>query len=235
MLNYSIRESSRARSVRLRVTPDDGLVVVIPDGFDHSRIPVLLDNERRWIERAQRWAEQQRLLTSPAPADRLPRDISLAAVGELWSVEYRRTASSRVVARDHGAGRLRVSGAVENRGADLAALRRWTARKSHFHLVPWLRRLSTEHQMPFVQAVVRNQSSRWASCSPRRTISINQKMLFLPPALVHYVFIHELCHLVHLNHSKSFWKLVSSREPSYRELDRQLNAAWNQVPAWMCD
>ncbi|HDY69608.1 MAG TPA: DUF45 domain-containing protein [Actinobacteria bacterium] len=235
MHDFSIRESSRARNVRLKVTVDEGLVVVIPNGFDHSRIPSLLDSERDWIRRAQRWAEEQRLLVSPEPRNRLPRHIHLQAIDERWQVDYRATASSRVVARDHEWSRLRVSGDPDDIPGCLSALRRWTARRTHQQLVPWLRRLSAEQNLPFDKAVVRNQSSRWASCSPQRTISINQKMLFLPPHLVNYVFIHELCHLVHLNHSSRFWDLVSRKEPAYRRLDRELSTAWKSIPSWLDD
>jgi predicted metal-dependent hydrolase len=235
MSEYSIHESIRARRVRLRVTVENGLVVVIPEGYDRDKIPVLLDQERAWIERARRWAERQRPPTAVEPQPDLPRRISLRAIDEDWAVEYRHTASSRAVAREQSSGRLRVSGDAGDVSACTAALRRFTARKSQQHLVPWLERLSTLEKLPFGSASVRNQSTRWASCSPLGTISINQKMLFIPRHLVRYVFIHELCHLVRLDHSSHFWAQVAVREPQYRQLDRELRSAWRYVPAWMSD
>ena len=77
---------------------------------------------------------------------------------------------------------------------------------------------------------MRAQRSRWGSCSRQRAISINQKLLFLPPALVRYVFIHELCHMVHFDHSPAFWRLVTQREPRGRALDEELGVAWRYVP-----
>ncbi len=237
MLEYTIHESDRARNVRLKVTADDGLVVVIPDGFDHGQIPDLLRDERAWIERAQRWAEEQKRLATAngraTPRIPLPREIILEAIDERWLVEYRPTQSSRVVARDHEEGILRVSGNVTDAGASRSALCRWMARKAHYHLVPRLRALSQEEELPFGRAQVGNQKTRWASCSPLGTISINQNLLFLAPKLVHYVFIHELCHLVHLNHSRRYWSLVARREPAYRQLESELREAWKQLPAWI--
>lgn len=239
MLEYSVRESSRAKNVRLKVTVDDGLVVIIPSGFDTGKVGDLLKEEKEWIANAQRWADEQRRLTSlpvfaPAPAT-IPRAVELLAIGESWSVDYRPTGSSRTVARDHEDGVLRVSGDVESANGCRNALRRWVARKAHHHLVPRLRALSQEEDIGFGLAQVANQKTRWASCSPLGTISINQKLLFLPPRLVHYVFIHELCHMVQLNHSSRFWKLVGNREPSYRQLDRELRDAWKLIPPWMDD
>lgn len=237
MLEYTIHESDRARKVRLKVTADDGLVVVIPDGFDHGQIPDLLRDEHAWIEKAQRWAEEQRRLAQHGPQTHSqaarPDEIHLPSIDERWLVDYRPTQATRVVARDHEEGILRVSGDMEDVAGSLGALRRWVSRKTHHHLVPRLRALSQEEELLFGRAQVGNQKTRWASCSPLGTISINQKLLFLPPRLVHYVFIHELCHLVHLNHSSRYWALVSKRVPAYRQLDNELRDAWKQIPAWM--
>jgi len=49
---------------------------------------------------------------------------------------------------------------------------------------------------------------------------------------VRYVFIHELCHTIHMNHSPKFWALVAEKEPNYQQIDRELRKAWRYVPAW---
>lgn len=233
MQTYTIRESNRAKKVRLKVTVESGLEVVIPRGYDQAAIPALLESEMNWLEKARKWVEEQRRLISAKPPDLLPTEMHLKAIGEIWQVEYRRTSTSRTVARDNDSGRLRVSGDIDNKSACKKALRRWTARKAQRHLVPALRQLSHDLEMPFSGTTVRNQRSRWGSCSPQKNISINQKLLFVPEDLVRYVFIHELCHLVHLNHSSRFWALVRKKEPSSKQLDRQLGAAWSHVPPWM--
>ena len=77
------------------------------------------------------------------------------------------------------------------------------------------------------------QKTRWASCSRHKTISLNLKLLFFQPALVRYVFIHELCHTVHMNHSRKYWRLLLAKEPNCMALDKQLRTAWRLVPAWV--
>jgi predicted metal-dependent hydrolase len=57
--------------------------------------------------------------------------------------------------------------------------------------------------------------------------------LFLPPELVNYVLVHELCHTKHLNHSPIFWRLVASYLPEYRQSDRQLRDAGRRMPEWL--
>lgn len=235
MNNYLIREHPRARNIRLKVTVDDGLVVVIPPGFDHSMIPGVIDQERPWIEKARRWADRQRLLAETEEQPSRPEIIPLRAIDESWTVQYRKTASRRTVARERESGLLRVYGETSEIESCCKALRRWTARKTREHLVPWLERLSELEGLPFGSTSVRNQSGRWASCSPLGTISVNMKLLFIPRPLVRYVFIHELCHLIRMDHSARFWSHVAEREPSYRQLERELRSAWRYIPAWTGD
>jgi predicted metal-dependent hydrolase len=80
---------------------------------------------------------------------------------------------------------------------------------------------------------IRCQRTRWGSCSTRGTVSLNCSLVFLRPQVVHYLFVHELAHTKHMNHSSSFWHLVAKLEPEYRSLDRELLAGWRTVPSWI--
>lgn len=63
---------------------------------------------------------------------------------------------------------------------------------------------------------IRDSKSRWGSCSGRKTISISWRLILAPPEIAHYVCIHEAAHLLHMNHSPDFWKVVESLCPTYR-------------------
>ena len=74
----------------------------------------------------------------------------------------------------------------------------------------------------YTAITVRDQKSRWGSCSSRGTLSFNYRLIFAPPLILDYVVVHELCHLTHMNHSKDFWNMVASVMPEYKECRRWL-------------
>ena len=100
---------------------------------------------------------------------------------------------------------LSVKGNLKDRYQIALAMRKWLGDRAREHLVPWLDALSEAFNLPFDEVLVKGQTTRWGSCSSQKTISINRNLLFLPPSLVRYVFIHELVHTIQLDHSPKFW------------------------------
>ena len=70
--------------------------------------------------------------------------------------------------------------------------------------------------------VIKNQTTRWGSCSSKGNLNFNYKIIYLKPHLADYLVVHELCHLGELNHSKRFWALVSKTIPNYVKISKEL-------------
>ncbi len=80
-----------------------------------------------------------------------------------------------------------------------------------------------EYGFAFKKISIRNQKTRWGSCSKSGTISFNYKIALLPAHLADYIIVHELCHAGEMNHSRRFWALVEKAIPDYRQLRSELN------------
>jgi len=221
--DYTVRESGRAKHVRFRVSVQDGLVVVVPKGFDQARIPAMVEERKTWIRRAL--SEIAGLRAGMAdPSDR-PDQIELAALNEVWSLVWQ--PGTRL--REGRDGTLHLDPSGEWR----QALRRWLIRKAKAVLLPQVIQLSKELGVRVDRVIVRCQKTRWGSYSTRRTVSLNAQLLFLRSELVRYVLVHELCHARHPNHSPSFWKEVARWEPAAQQLRNELRDGWRQVPFWL--
>ena len=73
---------------------------------------------------------------------------------------------------------------------------------------------------------IREQKTRWGSCSSEKNLNFNWKLVLLAPELLDYVVVHELAHRREMNHSKYFWKIVEAELPDYRERRRRLKECW---------
>jgi predicted metal-dependent hydrolase len=75
------------------------------------------------------------------------------------------------------------------------------------------------HKLPVQRVMVRNQRSRWGSCSRRGTISLNWRLVQTPLSVRDYLVLHELAHLKQMNHSRQFWNEVERLCPAFREAE----------------
>jgi predicted metal-dependent hydrolase len=230
-LEYEIRPSAKARSLRLKMTAREGLTVIAPKGLDDRQVVELVTGKREWIAAKLDQFEEVRHLLVDKPSAR-PEAFDLPALAESWRVEYRTNKGKTVGARTDQQGRILVYGAVTDDEPCKAALRRWLARRAKETLTPWLESLAAESGLRFSRVIIKNQRTRWGSCSADGVISLNAKLLFLPPKLVRYVLMHELCHTLERNHTSRFWTHLWQFEPQTDLLHGQMRDSWKQVPVW---
>ena len=221
-----VRESRRARRLTLRMLPPDTLELVVPRGTRPADVADFVHKHTRWIERA-RSEIAERYPAGPA----LPDIVDLAAVAQRWPVRYMQDPAARPICRVADAALLVRTRDAERRDAP-ELLRRWLIEQARVHLRPWLLREAAIVGVAPTTVRVRLQRTRWGSCSSAGGISLNAGLLFLAPELVRYLLIHELSHMLVLNHSRRFWRAVERHEPDWRDLDRRLSEAWGAVPIW---
>lgn len=78
------------------------------------------------------------------------------------------------------------------------------------------------YNLNFNKISIKNQKTRWGSCSKKRNLNFNYKVMLLPKDTADYIIVHELCHLQEFNHSKRFWDLVSETIPNYSDIRKDL-------------
>ncbi len=82
----------------------------------------------------------------------------------------------------------------------------------HQKLAQW----NEYYKLPLRKVFIKNQKTRWGSCSSRGNLNFSYRIVYLPEELQDYLIVHELCHLKQFNHSKAFWDLVGETIPDYK-------------------
>ncbi|MGE0189380.1 MAG: M48 family metallopeptidase [Steroidobacteraceae bacterium] len=223
---WQVRVSPRTRRLSIKIYPAGRVEVVVPPRTSASRVQQFVSKHRDWINvRVSECIAQQRALTPPA-------ELVLPSIGHLMHIEYRyETGFPRLKTLNQS--QLLLRGPITESKAWSRLLVGWLNELLHQEFQQRLQQLAVTHDFKFDRLQIRRQRTRWGSCSTSGTISLNLCAAFLQPEVLHYLMIHELCHTRHMNHSSQFWDLVEACEPDYRRLDKELNKAWKQVPAWI--
>ena len=225
---YGVRTSARSRRLTLRVYPGGRVEVTVPTKTPDTVITEFVAKHRAWINQRVLRARER----APVSIDLRPTQVELRALNETWQVEY--VAQSRRPWEHNGAEqrRVRVRDALDPSQCG-AHLRAWLRHVANERLDGWLKSVAQHYDFRYTRMQVRQQQTRWGSCSRSGTISLNVCLLFQASEVVRYLLLHELCHTRHMNHSNRFWELVAQCEPEWRVLDRELSSGWQHVPGWV--
>jgi len=226
---FSVRESSRARRLSIRVFPRGRVEVVVPRRTRPAEVRSFVEAHRDWIVKAR----ESFAADHPPEPFALPQIVELSGIGKSYSVAYEcEEGATTVRFRKRGDGVV-LSGHTGDDKLCVTALKRWLTSIARAEYATRLSALAALTGNSYKNLHVRGQRTCWGSHSSSGTISLNYCLLFLDPEHLRYVMIHELCHARHMNHSRRFWNLVARFEPEYRQLDKDLNSCWKQIPTWV--
>lgn len=215
--SYRIDISPRRRTLCLQVHADAGLRVIAPSW-------ATLDDIRCFVRERSAWIVRKRALFAarPAPHAVLADGAPLPFLGAALTLRWR--------------PRPRVRSRVERRGGELhaeaadavalrAAVESWYKSAAREHALERIAHFAGRVGRAPRRLTIRAQRSRWGSCSARGAVSLNWRLMQLDAALVDYVIVHELCHLLHPNHSPRFWAAVERVLPECARHRRALRRA----------
>jgi hypothetical protein len=205
----------RARRYILRVRPDGIVRVTIPRGGSKSGAAMFLQRHRGWVDgQLEKLRGANRAIRPPLrEGDR----VLLRGVPTPVTVEV--VHHGRLKVRLADAPACLIAPSDDLRPAVTAMLRALAQRE----LPERLFALAAKHGLVVSRVTIRNQQSRWGSCSTTGAINLNWRLVQMPPEVRDYVLVHELMHLREANHSRRFWRHVARACPWHLEARRWLN------------
>lgn len=204
------RRNPRARQYVMRLRTDGTLAVTLPGRGSKTEAWRFVRSRSGWISR--QWTKLQ---ARPVVPKTWPPGTEILLRGEAFPLE---------VTGDQGTHILRIGAEsirMRHPGDDLRQLSEGLLRKLAARELPGrVAELAAQNGITVREVTVRNQSSRWGSCSVAGRISLNWRLIQMPPAVRDYIILHELMHRREMNHSPRFWQEVARVCPDYPEHER---------------
>ncbi len=232
---YTIKRHPRAKYVKLKASQKHGLELVVPTRFSLKNIPAVLLENRTWIEKQllklSKLAENDLFVHEEI----LPEKIFLRSINQIWNIQYIDSPSPiKIISRPHQ--EMAIIGKIEtqhHKDQCKKLLTHWVKKMAKIYLASQLNQISQVTQLSYEKLTIRDQKTRWGSCTRDKNISLNFRILFLPEHLASHILIHELCHTVHLNHSDKFWSLVAKFDPNWQEHRNVVRKTKDFIPSWV--
>ncbi len=211
-VTYHIVRNSRAYKIWLKIDDEEGLLVILPKGRKISAIPTILRKHKDWIITALKKREE-----------RLKK--ALPPLGSSKVVVYR---GRKVDLKIKNVACLTPKVKLENNSINVILpkdsqysvkeiLSEWLKERALLFFSRRVEYFAGLLGLKYGCINVKDQKTRWGSCSSRGRLSFNWRLLLAPPEILDYIVVHEVCHLKYHDHSQRFWHLVSTVFPNYRK------------------
>lgn len=208
----TVRRSKRARNLRLQVSLENGLEVIVPQRFDLSGLEKVLQEKESWIlaklDHFASFAEER-------CRGRENTDPPVLYRGREYRVEIVANGGTapRVLVEEDRLVVFLPPGSEAKAGA---VLEKWFRSMARLLVNQRLRVINADLKLTFNRVFIKGQKTRWGSCSRQGNLNFNWRLVMAPLPVLDYVVAHELLHLLEPNHSKRFWTLVERVCPDYK-------------------
>lgn len=199
-IEISVRRSKVAKYVKLQLHPKRGFEVVLPHRATNSYAYDIINKNITWIEQVHNKSKKQQkkffYLGEEIDYEKFPF-LFKSNNNQEYIFDEMKEFSNELYDEF-----LRVQG--------------------NEYLPKRTMELSKLMNLSFQKLIIKGLMNRWGSCTSKKIITLNYRLMQFEHILIDYVIVHELCHLIELNHSSNFWKLVGKVFPNYKELRKRL-------------
>ncbi len=219
---YSVRISNRAKFMRLVISRDRGLEIVTPKKISPSKAKGLLKDHSVWI------LNKIKIIYEIAECNQFRPIVEgnrILFLGKKWSLRCDESLNPKGIFLENKTIYLNFTSLnqLDNPQAVIRKLLTgWYKNQAKEIIHHGVEYYSKKMGVQFNKITIKNQKTRWGSCSSLKNLNFNWRLIMAPPEVLDYIIIHELAHLKELNHSAKFWRLVQSVCPDYHNQESWL-------------
>ena len=209
------------RSVNLLVKPCGELKVTAGRGVKENEILRFVEKHRRWIDKQRKFFSQWH---EKFPEKTYAEGEEFVFLGERVRLDFEEAKNKKIRVKKEQ-GRLVLSAtreSLQSQELKRKAVRQFYEEQARLFLTQRIEGLAQSLDLHYTALRFRSMKSRWGSCSSQGEICLNLRLIVFKQTIIDYVIIHELCHLVHQNHSSRFWALVKTHYPDYEGAKEEL-------------
>ncbi len=197
-IKIPVRYSSRAKRISIRVN-HNGAELILPNKHYNAGYRFLLSKES-WVRQKLQNAIKHE------PID----DKTIPIFGEIYSLQHIEANYCKVLITQN------LVEVYSNIPHDKSILIRFLRDKLLLEVTKLVDFFSAKHELSFSKIRIMNNKNKWGSCSSKGVLSFNWRLVFAPKEILEYLVVHEMCHIIEMNHSIRFWNLVETLYPNYK-------------------
>ncbi|MBL7794546.1 MAG: M48 family metallopeptidase [Saprospiraceae bacterium] len=219
-LQYTTKFSEKRKTLGLVVERDKSVVVLAPNGTSRETLDAFIDKKRFWL--------YEKINHTPKFGDPNPETpfISGKAIPYLGK-NYKLDITDEPIEGIAFKGKFLLS--RQNLQDGKAILEGWYKDKAKQKIVPLVERYAKQLGVEYNTILISDLKYRWGSCTLKGNLNFNWRLIKAPQFVINYVVIHELAHLLELNHSERFWNIVKVQMPNYLEAKEWLRGNGGEV------
>jgi predicted metal-dependent hydrolase len=205
-IKIDVRTSKRARRLRL-VSSINGVEAIVPTDYRAEELSSFISAKRDWIINTSRYYSKMKERCGGLEPG------TIYFLGSKYRFHIVKDRQHSAVVSD---AMKVITFHTADRRSYKQEMQKWYKEQTGRLVAERLPALAGRLNLKYNKVSIKSQRSRWASCSKKGNLNFNLLLSAAPPEVIDYVIIHELMHLVELDHSPRFWQLVKEADPDYK-------------------
>jgi predicted metal-dependent hydrolase len=214
------------KTISIKISESCEIIICAPLNIDDEKVKEIIKDKEEWVAQSLKQIETKR-------KENVSFKEGILYLGIRYTLDIHKVKHKTLkIIFDNNTFNIYISESLLEKEMDVhlkELLTKWYRVQARRIFQERVNYYSSKLKVSPKRMVIKDQKSRWGSCSSKGNINLNYRLIMAPIEIIDYVIVHELCHLVHLNHSKEFWALVKEISPNYLKYKEWLKNNGNML------